>query len=151
MNAQSQTSSRKGWLRAIRENVTRPRDHRNENRVNLWAFGWMISLVVCGLLSQTGQIAEPFGWLLLPIPFIPGYFLVRSYLTFLREADELLRQIQFEAMAIGFGIAFVAGPSMLLLTPPGPWWGLVPLLAMCLGYCVRIVIAGREAAKEAEQ
>ena len=42
-----------------------------------------------------------------------------SYLRYLRHADELMRKIQLDAMALALGGCFVAGFTLLLLGSAG--------------------------------
>jgi hypothetical protein len=52
-------------------------------------------------------------WLLVGLALGLAVQAIRSYLAFLREADELLRRIETEALALGFG----AGAAFSLLYP----------------------------------
>ena len=42
-------------------------------------------------------------WLLASIPLVVGIPLVNAFLRFLREADEFMRKVQLEGIAMGFG------------------------------------------------
>ncbi len=52
-------------------------------------------------------------WLLSALAWVLALQAIRSYVIFLRQADELLRRIQTEALALGFG----AGAVVSLLYP----------------------------------
>ena len=136
------------WLRAIYCNVMRPKDRANEKRVGMWCAAWVLVLIACGAPVQFGWIEPPLAWALAIVPLAPGWMVVRSYLKLLREADEMLRQLQFEALAAGFGAGLVSGMTTIYMLPPGMLWGMIPLLSMCFGFIIRILIAGREAARD---
>src|ERR1044072_5487938 len=51
-----------------------------------------------------GPAAHPHGGALAALTAVPGLVGIRAYIRFLREADELLRKIQLEALAIAFGV-----------------------------------------------
>lgn len=55
------------------------------------------------------------GWLIAAIPSALGIGLIVSYRSFLAEADELLRKISVDALALGFGagIVFMAGYRLM--------------------------------------
>ena len=112
----------------------RERDKANEKRTNLWAGIWIVSLLIAGASTRSSIGPEWLGWTIGGLSLIPGALLVMSYLRLLREADELLRKIQLEALAIGFGAGFVCGMTAMLLTPPSEIWGMAAIIPMILGY-----------------
>jgi len=81
------------------------------------------------------------GWVLTGITIALGGLLAWSFVRFLRHADELMRKIQMEALAIGFGVAFVVGTSAGLLAQLGvPKVGVVDLTwsAMVVAYSLAL-------------
>lgn len=105
------------------------RDRRNLRRVNLWAPAAALAYVAAAAAQRWREpLARALPWLqpfraLRGFPWMPWLFAglsalctvqaVRSYLAFLREADELLRRIQTEALALGFA----AGAAFALIYP----------------------------------
>ena len=91
------------------------RDARNLRVFNvfliLWALSFAISLIALGAEVLPSQA----GFALPAITLALGGVSVQKYFVFLRGADELLRRIQLEAFAFGFG-----GGTVLMLT-----WGLL--------------------------
>lgn len=96
------------------------RDRRNSRRAGWWLFAWMASYVLVTLVLVRGLL--PAG--------LPSYSAVAgsvalgvaamvAYVRFLREADELLRKIQLEAVALGFAGGFVAYFGIELLMRAG--------------------------------
>jgi hypothetical protein len=93
------------------------RDARNQRRFNLWlCAAVLVYLGATAALrwraSMPGSLAW-LPWLLVGCASILAILATRSYLVFLRAADELLRRVQTEAMALGFG----AGAVFSLLYP----------------------------------
>jgi len=92
------------------------RDKRNANRVNLWAFGWMFSLMGNMILTKIfDQGAGVFWVLIFAAHIICGVMLVLSYRRFLSQLDEMERKVQLEALAlaVGFSILVFSAGSVL--------------------------------------
>ena len=79
-------------------------DRRNVMRYNAWLLGWMVLWSGALLLIVRTGLSGPVAWALAAVTVVPGVFGLRAYVRFLREADELLRKIQLEALALAFGI-----------------------------------------------
>ena len=92
------------------------RDRRNSRHANLWLFVWMASFVA-GVFAIKNQWISPglATWLAIAGSTAFGLIAVRKYMHFLREADELLRKIHLEALALGFGAGLVANFTMSLI------------------------------------
>jgi hypothetical protein len=81
-----------------------PRDRKNVARFNLLALAWALSFVAARLLIESGMVASrPAVWAVAAAPLAVGIATVTAYVHFLRHADELLRQIHLEGLALGFG------------------------------------------------
>ena len=80
-------------------------DHRNLMRYNLWCLAWALLWVAASMaVKRWGAPLQGLpGWLLAAVTVVPGIVAIRAYFVFLREADELLRKIQLEALALAFG------------------------------------------------
>ncbi len=112
------------------------KDKRNANRVNLWAFGWMLSLLALSLLG----IGEKRGLSLVALALLAlhvlcGLCLILSYRRFLRLLDEMERKIQLEALALSVGVTIVAFSTASVLgqynvIPPINAAALVALMAL---------------------
>lgn len=93
------------------------RDARNQRRFNLWLFAAvLVYLGATAALRWRASIPGSLAWLpwlLVGCATLLAILATRSYLVFLRAADELLRRVQTEAMALGFG----AGAVFSLLYP----------------------------------
>ncbi len=87
-------------------------DQRNQIHFVIWTFLWALSLVaVTWGLKSDYDFPYRLDWLLAIVPTLLGIAVLISYIRFLRETDEMLRKIQLEGLAIGFGVGvlFTAG------------------------------------------
>jgi len=92
------------------------RDQRNARVTNWWLLAWMVCFVGTAFAIRDGVLpAGPLAWAAIAICTLLGLVVVRYYMRFVREADELLRKIQLEALAIGFGAAFIGNFTMSLV------------------------------------
>ena len=124
------------------------RDQRNARRWSICLLVWVASFTTAVVILPVsdGSIgAQPmWAWALAAVPVIPGVLLVRLHLRLMRETDELMRKIHLEALAVGFGVAFVWGMSAALLgqlgihKPEGVTW-----FAMYLAYWLKLGLAVR--------
>jgi hypothetical protein len=90
------------------------RDSRNLRRFNLWMVAAMLAyLGATAALRWRGSMPRALPWGLVGLASLLALQATRSYLVFLRGADELLRRIQTEALALGF----VSGAVFSLLYP----------------------------------
>lgn len=91
-------------------------DKRNSRRFTLWCLAWSFAYVGAHwTLKADLELATALVWLLVSVPVLLMIAAVFSYLHFLRNADELLRKIQMQGLAMGFGAAvvFVTGYQLL--------------------------------------
>ena len=91
-------------------------DQRNRNRFAAWCMAWAVTYVAAHwVLKADLDLATPLVWLLVAVPILTILAAVFSYLHFLRNADELLRKIQLQGLAMGFGagVVFVTGYQLL--------------------------------------
>jgi len=99
------------------------RDSRNQRRFNVWLLAMALAYVgAAAALRFRESIPRALPWLLVGLTLILAIQATRSYLVFLRAADELLRRIQTEALALGFGAGAVSSFLCPLLEKLGvPW------------------------------
>ena len=94
------------------------RDKLNARALLRWTFVWGVTWVVVALFFGPGDrgLASISPWMygLLVIPLAACVAMIKAYLRFLREADELVRLVLLRAAAIGFGVAFALGFVFLL-------------------------------------
>jgi drug/metabolite transporter (DMT)-like permease len=86
-----------------------PRDRRNQMRIAGACLAWAVLYTGGALLIRKGLLpAGPLPWVVAALPTVAALFLLAAYARFLREADELQRLIQLNALALGFGGGYFA-------------------------------------------
>lgn len=123
------------------------RDRRNQRRIILWSFLWMAAWVVLVLAIENEWIAH--GWpvvvgALVTLP--PALLTLFAYRRYLREADELRRKIELDALAVAFGVGVVGGFSFFALARGGLAAMddfLYVILAMIVTHSVGVLIGHR--------
>jgi hypothetical protein len=96
---------------------TTARDRRNQRRIIVWGLAWMVTWLAAGFLIKfdlipPGMLAAVAATL---VPMVLGIGTVLAYRHFLREADELRRKIEVEALALAVGVGLVGGFTYFLL------------------------------------
>ncbi|MCB1057356.1 MAG: hypothetical protein KDD11_17790 [Acidobacteria bacterium] len=96
----------KSWGCSWRATAT---DRRNGRTANVWVFVWMAVFMTANSVVQLGhEDSFPLATLGLVATALFAIPAVRSYGRFVRQADELTRVIQLQAMAAGFAAGVVA-------------------------------------------
>jgi len=89
------------------------RDRTNLEKFSRWflLFGLAFVLAVVFLGPTDGGLEQtpPWRFVLAILPLLPGYFASRAYLKFLREADELIRNVHYEAASKSFILVILLG------------------------------------------
>ena len=144
-----------GWWQGFCGTST-PADVRNNRRLVVatvvWVLAFLASLVVMERYGDDSLAVSSAALAVAGVAWIP---VVRAYLRFLRETDELTRLIQMQAMAVGFA----CGLLMTLLDPfvervasflPDPLVGSVQLvdifnapLIMCAAFVTTMIVLYR--------
>jgi hypothetical protein len=84
------------------------RDDRNYRVFTGWMIGGMVTFAAATLFIDGGFISATAGWVLTGTSVVLMLAAMRSYIVFLRVADELLRKVHLEALAFAFGAGIVA-------------------------------------------
>jgi VIT1/CCC1 family predicted Fe2+/Mn2+ transporter len=90
--------------------VYTPEDLRNLRNFNIFAAAAGGLFIVATILIGEGFLERGLvAWILVAASILALLLMVRAYLHFLRHADELLRRIQVEGLALGFaaGVVFM--------------------------------------------
>jgi hypothetical protein len=115
-NADVRTESRRSWLSWSCGAELTERDRKNLRSFNFWLLAWCFTMAFSlVLLSKDGLIEGPaIRWAMALVPDVLGVFAVATYVRFIRHADELVRKIHLEAIALGFGagLVFVMGYTL---------------------------------------
>lgn len=107
----AEDAARNGWWRRIAHHVGSPVDRRNQGRFVAWTLAWGVVFLTATWLLRTERVEGAAGWVVAVIPIVVAVGPLAAYLRFLRQADELMRRIQLEALAFGFaaGVVFSVG------------------------------------------
>lgn len=124
------------------------RDKRNRRPFTISALLWAASFTTAHLFLPRGDgelASQPlWAWLLVVVSVALGVLLAHYYLRFIRGLDELMRRIHVEALATGFGAAFVFGMGAGLLSQMGvPKVGALTWAVMVLAYSLALRRAQR--------
>jgi hypothetical protein len=86
-----------------------PRDRHNQRRF-VWAtLVWAIAFAGASLLLKRGMVpAGPLQWALAALPIALSIVVLVVFARYLREADELQRLLQLQALAVAFGGTYFA-------------------------------------------
>ena len=128
----------RGWPWSCRSLMTET-DRRNINRFNFWLILWAVSFVLLTLVFKTRFLGEGWhNWALAMLPNVLGVMSIAQYIRFLRNADELLRKIQIEGLAIGFGAGaiFMLGYGLLELLGARPLNTADPMAVMFMFWAI---------------
>ena len=134
------------WSAELRACDRTPQDRRNQQRVVILLFLWMVSFVALSILIREGiLLSGPLAWAAVGVSTLLGGAMLLAYRRFLGETDELQRKIQLQSLAWGFGGGFVAAYSAHLLQRLGTIEGELAMLggAMALFYFLGLVVAQR--------
>ncbi len=141
MNGSNSVSSDRAtwWEAALLIRGQTEKDQRNIRAIWIWSFVWGICFCAVVIAFQSfPQLKGPFAWLLAMIPIVLSVLLVNALLRFLRDADEFMRKVQLEGIAIGYGAGsiFLVGYHTLehVGAPALPM--ILAILPMVLGWVV---------------
>ena len=84
------------------------RDRRNYQVFTLWMSAAIFTFGAATILIDGAFIPRSVGWLLTATAIVLMIVSVRSYIVFLRVADELLRKVHLDALAFAFGAGIVS-------------------------------------------
>ena len=96
------------------------RDKRNERQLAAWSLAWVGSWLAFMLARQSGWLGDGALATVLAVACVllgAGPFL--AYWQFLREADELRRKIELDALALAFGVGVLGAVSYDFLATAG--------------------------------
>jgi predicted membrane-bound spermidine synthase len=108
------------WAHVLEQSGTES-DRRNQYRFLVWTAAWGASFLGATWLLRASDVGLH-GWAVWAVAVAPNVLAVAAgatYVRFLREADELIRKIQLEALAIGFAAALFIGIGYALLEHAG--------------------------------
>ena len=126
-------TQRSFWRALAGCRTERPEDKRNSWIATGLLFVWAVAYVAVSFLIKKGHVEiGTSAHLLALLPVAVSVVAVLAYMRFILRADELLRKIQLEALAFGFGGGFIATFALDLAEKLGygPYDIATPLLYM---------------------
>jgi ABC-type tungstate transport system substrate-binding protein len=97
-----------------------PRDKQNSRRILYWMLAWMGTWLGVGWSIRNDLLDQGLPAILASIvPTVTGIGAIFAYRRFLREADELRRKIELDALAVAFGVGLVGSLTYWLLGRSG--------------------------------
>ena len=122
-----------------------PRDRRNQLRIATTCLGWALCFLGATVLIKKDLLpAGPIPWIVAALPSVAAVFLLVAYARFLREADELQRLIQLQALALGFGGGYFVMLGYRLFERLGaPVLGIDLMIAMPFLYVIGILLGSK--------
>lgn len=113
-------SKQKSLLEIITCSSGTRQDVQNQLRFVAWCAGWGIFFLTSNwVLKSDYEFSAPVAWFIAFIPSVFGIGAVLAYMKFLRMADELMRKIQLEGLAVGFGVGLIFGLGYQVLEKAG--------------------------------
>ena len=96
------------WRRFDRACFATPRDRRNMRRFTLRLVGWMVLFLAATFwLEDPKSGKDAIGVAIALVPSMAFGWSLLAFGRYLREADELARRIQYEAIAFAFGVGML--------------------------------------------
>lgn len=106
--ADNDQSRRKTLFETITCNSGTAIDRRNQYVFVAWCFAWAVMFTASNwLLKSDHALSATSAWVAASVPNLVGVGMVLAYLKFLRQADELIRKMQIEGLATGFGVGIL--------------------------------------------
>lgn len=108
------------WREHLKEYSGTEADRRRQRRFAMLTLLWAMSFLAATWIFRSDlELAPAVGWLVAIVPIVLAGVALRSYLHFLRNADELIRRIQLEALGIAVAAALVWAIGYPLLEMAG--------------------------------
>ncbi len=121
---------------------TTQRDRKNERLINQWALAWVFTWMGATFGLKYSWLSGIQAVLVIIFCTALGVGTLMAYRHFLRDADELLRKIHYDAFAVSLGVTLVGGVAYTLLAKAGfvsEEGTTVTLLLMTGAYMISIV------------
>ncbi len=100
--------------------VATERDRKNQRLIVIWTLAWVIPFLVADAVIDNGWIENDLAtYAIVSVVTLIGVAVLFAFGRFLRQADELMRKIQLDALALTVGVGIVAGFSYTLLAGAG--------------------------------
>lgn len=124
------------------------RDRRNQFRMAWWVLAWSAGWVGATYGIRNDWFTQDYlVWIVVAIIGCLGLAMLQAYRRYLREADEMLRKIEVDALAVALGVGMVGGVAYWLLqvaelvTYKDAF--IVTILLVCISYSLTVIISHR--------
>jgi hypothetical protein len=127
------------WQAALMIRGQTEAEQRNIRSVWIWCSAGAIGLpATAKVLEAFPQLTGPVAWLVAMIPIALSVTALLACLRFIREADEFMRKVQLEGIAIGFaaGFVFCVGYRMLEHAGAPPLPIIVAVVPLGFGWAI---------------
>ena len=95
-------------------------DRKNQRRIIGLSLLWIVPFLAAEFAFESGLIeGDLLALAVTTVITLLGIRVLFGYQKFLRDADELMRKIQLDALALAFGVGIVAGFSFQVLESAG--------------------------------
>ena len=84
-----------------------------------WSLVWAVAFVAATWGSQTPGLGGAAPWLVAALPAALSVAMFVAYLRFVQQADELVRRVQLESLAVGFGAGVLLAVGYPLFAAAG--------------------------------
>lgn len=123
------------------------RDRNNMRTFTRWFVIFAAFFLTAHLMMGPvpGGLAETPTWhlVLALLPLLPGYFAATAYFRFVREADELIRHVLYEAVCKSFAIMVILGFVYSLATQVFGEWPDSGAILWAVGYGSFLILFSR--------
>ena len=99
--------NRRSWWGIVKACSGTAADRRNQYWFLGWMFAWAVSFVAATWVLKVVELQGVAAWLVAGGPAVFSVGALLAYLKFLRMADEFIRHMQMEGLALGFGVGVV--------------------------------------------
>lgn len=115
-------SQQESFLEQCRSGFGTKTDRKNQKHFVFLMFIWAVLFIASTWLLKGEYFDGILSYIVAILPTVVGLVGVLSYVKFLRETDELIRKIELEGLAIGFGVGVlcILGYPLLVMVglPP---------------------------------
>ncbi|MDH3439435.1 MAG: hypothetical protein OEM63_01690 [Gammaproteobacteria bacterium] len=118
-DAPGNEANRVSWLNTLRSCTGTAADRKNRYRFLVWAMAWAATFLGADWGLENHDVQGPTAIFIAMIPTLMACGALWAYLRFLRETDELVRRIQLEGVALGFGAGIIFLLSLVSLEDAG--------------------------------
>lgn len=99
---------RRNLWQVIKDCTGTAADRRNQLLCVAWILVWALSFTGASRWLEWRAGADgPLEWLVAILPNLLAFGALFSYLRYLRRTDEMMRKLQLEGLAIGFGVSVI--------------------------------------------